>query len=146
AEMAADALYESDFAAMRDWAARAAETARALEDRGLEALAPALLFFAEYNLGKGEAADVARIEGAALIDALPDDQLALRIDAPYYLGFAEYFCERYDEAIRHLRRGINLSRAVGQGQFVIPMQVGLAHALETRGRLAEAAETADAAL
>jgi DNA-binding CsgD family transcriptional regulator len=146
AEMAVDALYDSDFDAMRGWAVRAVETARTLEDRGLEALATALLCFAEYNLGHAEAADAARLEGAALIDALPDDQLALRIDAPYYLGFAEYFCERYDEAIRHLRRGINLSRAVGQGQFVIPMQVGLAHALETRGRLVEAAETADAAL
>ena len=34
------------------------------------------------------------------------------------LGFAEYFCERYDDAARHLRRGIALARAVGQGQFV----------------------------
>ena len=70
----------------------------------------------------------------------------LRLDAPYYFGFAEYFCEHYDDAIRHLRRGINLSRAIGQGQFVVPMMVGLAHALETRGRLAEAAETADGAV
>ncbi|HET8754883.1 MAG TPA: AAA family ATPase, partial [Solirubrobacteraceae bacterium] len=146
AELAADALYDSDFEAMHGWALRAAETAKALADRGLEALATALLCFAEYNRGNAEAATAARIESAALIDALPDDQLALRIDAPYYLGFAEYFCERYDDAIRHLRRGINLSRAVGQGQFVVPMQVGLAHALETRGRLAEAIETADAAL
>ena len=146
AELAADALYEGDFEAMRSSALRAVETARALEDRGLEALATALLCFAEYNLGHPAEAATAREESAALLDALPDDQLALRIDAPYYLGFAEYFCERYDDAIRHLRRGINLSRAVGQGQFVVPMQVGLAHALETRGRLAEAADTADAAL
>jgi DNA-binding CsgD family transcriptional regulator len=146
AELAADALYDSDFVAMRGWAARAVETARALEDRGLEALATALLCFAEYNLGHAAEAAAARQESAALLDALPDDQLALRLDAPYYLGFAEYFCERYYDSIRHLRRGINLSRAVGQGQFVVPMQVGLAHALETRGRLAEAAETADAAL
>ncbi len=146
AELAADALYDSDFDAMRGWAVRAVDTARALEDRSLEALATALLCFAEYNLGHAGAARTAREESAALLDALPDDQLAIRLDAPYYLGFAEYFCERYDDSIRHLRRGINLSRAVGQGQFVVPMQVGLAHALETRGRLLEAAETADAAL
>ena len=111
-----------------------------------EALATALLCFAEYNRGDPEAAEAARRECAALIDALPDDQLMLRLDAPYYFGFAEYFCEHYDDAIRHLRRGINLSRAIGQGQFVVPMTVGLAHALETRGRLAEAAETADGAV
>ena len=39
-----------------------------------------------------------------------------------------------------------VSRASGQGQFVIPMTIGLAHALEVRGRLAEAAEAADAAV
>ena len=146
AELAADALYDSDFEAMREWAARAAATARRLSDRGLEALATALLCFAEYNLGNAEAADAARQQCGALIDALPDDQLMLRLDAPYYFGFAEYFCERYEDSIRHLRRGINLSRAIGQGQFVIPMMVGLAHALETYGRLAEASETADAAV
>jgi DNA-binding CsgD family transcriptional regulator len=146
AELAADALYDSDFEAMRRWAARAADTARRLEDRGLEALATALLCFAEYNRGDPEAAEAARRQCAELIDALPDDQLMLRLDAPYYFGFAEYFCEHFDDAIRHLRRGINLSRTIGQGQFVVPMTVGLAHALETRGRLAEAAETADGAV
>ncbi len=146
AELAADALYDSDFDAMRDWASRALETAQRLEDRGLEALAGGLLCFAEYNRGDAAAAEAARVRTAALLDALPDDQLVMRLDAPYYFGFAEYFCERYDDAIRHLRRGIALSRTVGQGQFVVPMMVGLAHALETRGHLSEAAETADAAL
>ncbi len=146
AELAADALYDSDFEAMRQWATRAAETARRLGDRGLEALATALLCFAEYNRGDPEAAEAARVQCAALLDALPDDQLMLRLDAPYYFGFAEFFCEHYDDAIRHLRRGINVSRAIGQGQFVVPMMIGLAHALQTRGFLAEAAETADGAV
>ena len=69
-----------------------------------------------------------------------------RLDTAYYLGFAEFFCEHYDDAIRHFRRGISVSRASGQGQFVIPMTIGLAHALEVRGRLDEAAEAADAAV
>ncbi len=146
AELAADALYDSDFEAMRDWAARALETAQRLEDRGLEALAGGLLCFAEYNRGDATAAEAARSRTAELLDALPDDQLVMRLDAPYYFGFAEYFCEHYDDAIRHLRRGVALSRSVGQGQFVVPMMVGLAHALETRGHLGEAAETADAAV
>jgi ATP/maltotriose-dependent transcriptional regulator MalT len=144
--LAADALYDSDFEAMRTWATRAAETARRLGDRGLEALATALLCFAEYNRGDTAAAEVAREQCAALIDSLPDDQLMLRLDAPNYFGFAEFFCEHYDDAIRHLRRGINLSRTLGQGQFVVPMMVGLAHALQTRGFLVEAAETAEGAV
>ncbi len=63
-----------------------------------------------------------------------DDAIALRLDAPYYLGFAEYFAERYEDAIRHLRRGIAVSRASGQGQFATPMAIGLAHAYEVTGR------------
>jgi len=146
AELAADALYDSDFAAMRTWAERAGATARTLADPGLEALAAGLECFAGYGLGDAEGSAVARERSAALLDALPDEKLTLRLDAPYYLGFAEYFCERYEDAIRHLRRGIAVSRAAGQGQFVVPMMVGLAHALETRGRLAEAADTAEAAV
>ena len=91
-------------------------------------------------------AQAIQAEAAAQLDALDDGALASRVDAAYYLGFAEFFCERYDDAIRHLRRGIAVSRASGQGQFVVPMTIGLAHALEVRGRLAEAAEHADAAV
>jgi DNA-binding CsgD family transcriptional regulator len=146
AELAADALYDSDFKTMREYAARAEDTARALGDRGLEALAGGLLCFAAYGLGDAAAADAAREHAAEVLDALPDDQVAMRVDAPYYLGFAEHFCERYDDAIRHLRRGIQVSRASGQGQFLVPMMIGLAHALEQNGRLAEAADEAEAAV
>jgi DNA-binding NarL/FixJ family response regulator/Arc/MetJ family transcription regulator len=144
-ELAADALYDSDFAAMRRWAQAGAETARALGDRGLETVAAGLLCFAEYGLGHAAAAERARVAGAALLDALPDEELVARLDAPNYLGFAEYFCEHYEDAARHFRRGIAQSRAVGLGQFVVQMRVGLAHALERLGRLSEALEAADSA-
>ena len=48
--------------------------------------------------------------------------------------------------IRHTERGVAVSRASGQGQFVVPMMVGLMHALETRGRLDEAQETIEGAV
>jgi len=145
-ELAADALYDSDFGAMQQWARAAADTAGALGDPGLLAVAEALLCFAEYNLGGAEPAEAARVSSAAGLDRLPDELLAARLDLPNYLGFAEYFCERYDDAVRHFRRGIALSRAVGQGQFVISMMVGLAQALERLGRLREALNTAEAAV
>ena len=145
-ELAADALYDSDFPAMRQWGERAAQTAEALEDPGLLAVAQALVCFAEYAVGGAARAEPARVASAAGLDALPDELLALRLDLPYYLGFAEYFCERYEDAARHLRRGIALARAVGQGQFVVPMMVGLAQALERLGRLREALNTAEGAV
>ena len=102
--------------------------------------------FAEYALGGAAQAEPARVASAAGLDGLPDELLAARLDLPYYLGFAEYFCERYEDAARHLRRGIALARTVGQGQFVVSMMVGLAQALERLGRLREALNTAEAAV
>ncbi len=145
-ELAADALYESDFSATRDWARRALETAKAHDEPALVVLAGALLCWGHHGLGDGVAAQAACAEAAQALDALPDEALAGRLDAAHYLGFAEFFCEHYDDAIRHMRRGIGVSRAVGQGQFVIPMTIGLAHALEVRGRLGEAVEHAEAAV
>ena len=145
-ELAADALYDTDFAAMSAHAAQASATAAALGDTGLGAVASALLCYARYAEGDVAAAEEARGEAAAALDALDDGRLAARLEAPYYLGFAEYFCEHYDAAIGHLRRGIAVSRAAGQGQFVAPMMVGLAHALEVRGRLTEALDTAEGAV
>jgi DNA-binding CsgD family transcriptional regulator len=145
-ELAADALFDSDFAGMQQWAERAARTARPLGDPGLVALAEALVCFAEYNLGRPEQAESARLASAAALDALPDELLAGRLDLPYYLGFAEYFCEAYDDAARHFRRAIALARAVGQGQYVVSMMVGLAQALERLGSLREALTTAEAAV
>jgi DNA-binding CsgD family transcriptional regulator len=142
-ELAADALYDSDFAAMQAWAARAVRTAG---DPGLEAVAQALLCFAEYGLGRAGPARAARAAAAAGLDGLPDELLAARLDLPHYLGFAEYFCERYEDAARHFRRGITLARDAGQGQFLVQMMVGLAQALERLGRLREALETAEAAV
>ena len=145
-ELAADALYDSDFAGVRVWAQRAQTTAQAIDAARFAAVAIALECFGAIGLGQIADAQALREEAAARMDALDDGALAGRLDTAYYLGFGEFFCERYDDAIRHFRRGIAVSRASGQGQFVIPMTIGLAHALEVRGRLSEAADAADAAV
>ena len=131
-------------AAGRTRAARDAPTRSATP--ACVAVTAALECFARYGRGDSERAEAARARAAAALDALADEQLAGRLDAPYYLGFAEYFCERYDDAIRHLRRALAIARATGQGQFVVPMMVGLAHALERAGACAEALDTAEAAV
>ena len=145
-ELAADALYGSDFEATLDWASTARAAAREHAEPALEAKAGALVCWGHLGLGDGAAAQQARGAAAEAIDTLPDELLAMRLDAGHYLGFAEFFCEHYDDAIRHLKRGLDVSRASGQGQFVIPMMIGLAHSLEVRGRLGEAVEQAEAAV
>ena len=146
AELAVDALYDSDFAALAERAAQARSTAAALDDPGLRAMTAALDCFAHYGQGRLAEAEAARAESAAALDSMGDDQLAGRLEAPYYLGFAEFLCERYEDAIVHTQRGLDVSRASGQGQYVVPMMVGLAHALEVRGRLDEALDMVEGAV
>jgi DNA-binding NarL/FixJ family response regulator len=145
-ELAADAIFDCDFAAALEWAERGGMIARASGEPGLTAVAAALASFATYTLGRPQPAELARVQAVTALDSIGDDVLASHLDAPYYLGYAEYFCERYDDAIRHLQRGIDVSRASGQGQFLVPMTIGLAFALEVRGRLAEARLHADGAV
>ena len=145
-ELAADALYDSDFDGVVAWARRARATASDVGVPGFAAVATALECFGALGLGRIAEAQTLRADAATQLDTLDDGALSGRLDTAYYLGFAEFFCEHYDDAIRHFRRGISVSRASGQGQFVIPMTIGLAHALEVRGRLDEAAEAADAAV
>ena len=146
-ELAADALYDSDFAAMGRGPTAAAQTAQTLGELGLLTVADGLLCFAEYGGGP----DGGRRRGprrraprrstrSPTISSRPGSTL------PYYLGFAEYFCEHYDDAARHFRRGIEVSRGAGQGQFVVQMMVGLAHSLERLGALREASSTAESAV
>ena len=134
-------------ATMRRWAGKAAQTARALDDRGLLAVAEALVCFAEYNLGRSEQAEAARISSAAGLDALPDEQLTARLDLPP-LPRLRGVLLRSTTTTRHGTSGaaIALARASGQGQFVGSMMVGLAQALERLGRLREAHGTAEAAV
>jgi DNA-binding NarL/FixJ family response regulator len=145
-QLAADALYDGDFTTMLRWAQRGQEAASALAERALQSLAESLICFAELGLGRIVDARAAASAAGAGLDGLSDDEIALRLEAPYYLGFAEYFAERYEDAIRHWRRGIAVSRASGQGQFATPMAIGLAHAYEVTGRPRLGLDQAEAAV
>ena len=125
-----DAVYQPDYVALKSRAKRAA----ALDP--FNAVPWALLALAHGTLGELSTAEEALQEAVAIVDATPDEQLT---DAAYYLAFAEYMCERDADAIRHFRRPAH-------GQFRLPMLVGLAHALERQGRLAEALAAAEQAV
>ncbi len=145
-QLAADALYHGDFTTMLTWAQRGLDAAIALAEPALAVLAESLVCYAELGLGRIADAQAAAGTAAAGLDGLSDDAIALRLEAPYYLGFAEYFAERYEDAIRHWRRAIAVSRASGQGQFATPMAIGLAHAHEVTGRPRAGLDQAEAAV
>lgn len=144
--LAANRFYIGDFAGVLTSATEALEIGRTHGYGLLTATAAALLSFAECGLGRVERAEPFRMEAAALIDGLDDDALAARLDAPYWLGWSECFLDRYDDALGHLERGIEVSRATGQRQLFGPMMLGLAYVQIARGGLGEARETADAAI
>ena len=103
-ELAADALYDSDFAGVREWAARARATAETLAVPGFAAVATALECFGALGLGEIADAQALRADAAARLDALDDGALAGRLDTAYYLGFARVL-------LRALRRRASATSA-----------------------------------
>ena len=73
AELAADALYDCDFAALAGRAPQARATARALGEPGLRALTAALDASPTTAQGRLDAAEAARAEAAAALDAMDDE-------------------------------------------------------------------------
>jgi ATP/maltotriose-dependent transcriptional regulator MalT len=145
-ELASGSLLRGDFQTAREWAAQTLARAAHDGDRGLHAVAAALNAFAGYATGDLPDGLAAADEAAALVDALPDAELIQRLDAAVWLGWAEAFLDRYDDALRHLARAMSLARSAGQGYLLGQILVGQGVALVWKGRLQEAAECFDDAI
>ncbi len=142
--LAFDGLFRADFDSMRDAAERALELAREGGDRPLIATAAAVLTLACAWGGATEAAAAPRAEAAELVDAMPDEQLAGRIDAVAHLAAAELYMDRYDDAAAHAERALAVARATGQQFPTLVPTLASAHFL--RGRLHDAGEVIDGAI
>jgi DNA-binding NarL/FixJ family response regulator len=145
-ELAIDGLYELDFERTATMGRDAVATARALGDRALIAAAASALCLGETVAGHIAIARELREEARAEVDGLTDAELAPRLEALYYLGWAETYLERYDEAVAHLERGMEITRATGDGRLLVPMLLGKNYPFEMQGRLAEATECCQRAL
>ena len=124
----------------------AVATARALGDRALIAAAASALCLGETVAGRIAVARELHEEARAEVDRLTDAELAPRLEALYYLAWAETYLERYDEAIAHFERGMEITRATGDGRLLVPMMLGKNFPFEMQGRLAEATECCERAL
>jgi DNA-binding NarL/FixJ family response regulator len=145
-ELAIDGLYELDFERTAAMGREAVATARTLDDRALIAAAASALCLGETVAGNIDVARELREEARAEVDGLTDEELAPRLEALYYLGWAETYLERYDEAVAHLERGMEITRATGDGRLLVPMLLGKNYPFEMQGRLAEATECCQRAL
>jgi DNA-binding NarL/FixJ family response regulator len=145
-ELAVDGLYVLDFAQTVDMGRGALELARVVGDRALIAQAASALCLGEAAAGEIAAAREHRAEALAEVDRLSDAELAPRLEALYYLGWAENYLEHWEAAIAHVDRGIAIARATGEGRLLVPMMLVKGYPLEFGGRLAEALEISEAAV
>ena len=142
-ELAGDGLYRLDYGSMSEWARRALSAARPLGDRRLIASAGSLLAFSGVLSGAVADAEAARAQAAAVVDAMPDEELAECLDhAVNALAAAELYLDRYEDAGRHAERALAVARQSGQGAL-LPVLFSAGMIRRMRGRLVEAVEVLD---
>ena len=133
-----------------DWAAvrRSARAAVDSECAGMVRVgALSALAIAEHGLRDQPAAARAASEAAALFDRLSDKDVGVRqATLAGWLGWAEVCVEHHDDAIRHLRRAIDISTTNDRRPAMVGLYVTQAQALLHRGRMDELAGVVDSAV
>ena len=145
-ELAVDKFHIADWAEMRALAARAIDTAQPLGDPALLAAAHAIQAWAASLAGAGAEAHAQCDKAAELVDSLPDDVLARRIDALAHLAAAELYLDRFQTGVDHARRGVDLSRATAHGDQFPLLIPALGSCLWILGRPTESADVFDGAI
>ena len=145
-DLTLDAFYRMEFEAMTDWAARAHAAALSRDSPPVVAAATAILAFIESCVGLVADAYAHCDEAAALIDRMPDDQVALRLDAIAWLTAAEFYLERYPQCEAHCERGLAVGRATSQGDLFPQLTQALGNVMFVTGRPREAAELLEGAV
>ncbi|MBJ7329235.1 MAG: DUF2791 family P-loop domain-containing protein [Solirubrobacteraceae bacterium] len=145
-ELAVDGLYELDLQQTIEAGRGALDTARVLGDGPLIAAASAALALGEVATGDITAANRHRDEAVAQVERLTDAELAPRLEVFYFLGWAENYLEHYDDALRHVDRGIEIARATGQGRLLVPIMLVKGYPLQATGRCAESIEVCETAV
>ena len=117
-ELVTDCFFRLEYGPMRGWAGRALATSRSLRQPPLTAAAAAAAAWASALDGAIPEAQAHRVEAAELVDAMADEELALRLDAAVNLGGAELYLDRFEEAAAHLERAIAVARGTGQTDII----------------------------
>ena len=145
-ELAFDALYGLDLTLSRSLAAEALAAAEQTPDAGLAATAGALLALAGAAAGVVAEAEPQLDAALARVEALAPEQLARRLEALWYLAWAETFLERYEAAVAHSRQALEISRSTGQERLVVPLMLAAVFPLQMLGRMGESSEIAAGAV
>ena len=144
-ELTLNEFYRSRYQEMAGWATRAAATAADVGDPLVLATALSMPALADAVTGETERARALRDEAAAVVDVLPDEALARRVEAATWLSATELYLDMYSEADRHASRALDVARSTGHGDPVGLYQI-LPRVWYVRGKLTEAAEMLDGAI
>jgi ATP/maltotriose-dependent transcriptional regulator MalT len=145
-ELAMDQVHRMNYAAMAQWGDRAAAAAHRLDDPALRAVALAAGARGASAAGRTtEAADRCD-EVAALVDTLPDADLARRLDAAMYLAGAELYLHRFTQARAHALRMLEVGLTTGQGQLFPLISSTLGASSFLLGELREDVDRLDAVI
>ncbi|MGI5403470.1 helix-turn-helix transcriptional regulator [Streptomyces sp. CA-135486] len=123
----------------------ALQHANATGDRGTQIAAAACRALGAAYSGKTEALLAHASDAAAAVDDMEDAELVAFLDPLSQLGWAELLAERYDNAVRHVTRGIRIARDTGQSHVMPYLLLSHSWAHRAVGQLAEAVGSAEAA-
>jgi DNA-binding NarL/FixJ family response regulator len=101
---------------------------------------------AKLGLGEIDGARRSTSKAAALFDGLADDEIARQVGVVPWLAWAETCMERFDAAVRHLRRATAMSRASGQQIVTVSLLMAEGQALAFKGRIDDLVDVAESAL
>ena len=72
-------------------------------------------------------------EAVAALEGLDELCSPIRIEIFFYLGWAETYIEELERALATANRGIELSRATGQGHLIVPLMLARSLPLDGSG-------------
>lgn len=145
-ELTLNEFYRSRYDAMHAWATGAVDAANLVGQAALTAAALVMRALASSMTVPTATARSHRLEAAALVDELSDEQLSLRPDTAGWLAIAEVYLDLYAEADAHASRALELARTSGRGDPLHRLYPVLPRVWYVRGKLTEAAELLDGAI
>ncbi|WP_432947713.1 AAA family ATPase [Kribbella sp. CA-253562] len=113
---------------------------------GVRAAAQALIGFALALTGDVDAGLAHTTTAGRILDSLSDTELSPALDAILWLGLADRYAGRYEQAAKRQTRGVALARASGQQEALGRLLVCLAMTRLAIGNLADARACAEEAV
>ena len=121
----------------------AVRAARAAGDESVRTAAAACRALGAAYAGRTTVLRRQATVAARAVDTMDDAALTPHLDPLGQLGWAELLAERYDDALRHLTRGIEVARRTGQSHLMPYLLLGHSWAQRLVGQLTEALRSAE---